>query len=546
VVRPAAARRVTGWTVAALCLAALVALPVVVVLAQLLAPRADVWAHLWETQLLELVLNTLVLLVGVAIGTGVLGTALAWLVAMHEFPGRGAFEWLLLLPMAMPAYVMGFAFLGLLDFAGPVQAGLRSVLGRDFRLPAAPEAVCVAAVMTLVLYPYVFLMARTAFREQRTGILEAARSLGHTQRQAFRSVALPLARPAIAAGLALALMEALADFGTVSLFGYRTLTEGVYRVWFGMFDRTAAAQLAAVLMLGAGGLLVLERRARGRARFAVTRGRRAAASPRRLSPAAGWAATVGCGAVLVVAFAIPAGVLVAWGIQAVGADRVAPGYATLAWNSLSLAAAAALITTLAALVLAYGARLVPSRVVRGAVRVAGLGYAIPGAVAAVGILLVVSGLDHRGADVLWWATGRESGLLLTGSVAALLFAYTVRFLALGLQSVEAGLARVAPSLDEAARGLGVRPGRVLLDLHLPLLRGALLAGALLVFVDVMKEMPATMLMRPFGRDTLAVEVWQRTAESQWQEAAIPALGIVAAGLLPLALLTRLGGAARNP
>jgi iron(III) transport system permease protein len=525
-----------------------VATPVLAVLAQLLAPRRALWVHLWETQLVELLGNTLLLLLGVGIGAGLLGTLLGWLVAMHDFPGRSSFEWLLLLPLAMPAYVTGYAFLGLLDFAGPVQTGVRSLLGPDLRLPPVPAGLTVPAVMALVLYPYVYLMARTAFLAQRAGTLEAARGLGRTAPQAFRSVALPLARPALAAGIALALMEALADFGTVSLFGYRTLTEGVYRVWFGMFDRTAAAQLAAVLMLVAAALLLAERRTRGRARFAEVGGRPAAAAPRPLPPARGWTAAAACAAVVGVAFAVPLGVLLAWSLEALRGGQTAGGHLALAWNTASLALAAALLTTLAGTVLGYGVRRAPSRLLRTAVRVAGLGYAIPGAVAAVGILLVLARLDQTGAGLTRWVIGREPEWLLTGSVAALLFAYAVRFLALPLQSIEAGLCRVTPALDEAARGLGAGPRRILARVHLPLLRGSLLAGALLVFVDVMKEMPATMLLRPFGRDTLAVEVWQRTAESQWQEAAIPALCIVAAGLLPVMLLTRLirGGAPRAP
>jgi iron(III) transport system permease protein len=527
------------WTLAALALASLVAAPVLVVLGTLLTPRPEVWAHLWRTQLGELVANTLLLLLGVGIGAGVLGTSLAWLVAMYRFPGRGVFEWALLLPLAMPAYVIGFAFLGLLDFAGPAQTGLRALLGQGFRLPEFRSYGGVVAVMTLVLYPYVYLLARAAFLEQRAGTLEVARSLGRTPFQVFISVALPMARPAIAAGVALASMEALADFGTVSTFGFRTLTEGVYRVWFGMFDRTAAGQLAALLMLAAGGLLLLERWARGQARFTQAQGRRAAAEPPRLAPAKGAAAALACAGVLAAALAIPLGVLLAWGTEAVQAGAVASSYPALVGHTVGLALGAAALTTLAAVVLAYGTRLAPSPPLRAAARVAGLGYAVPGAVVAVGILLVLAWADRAVLDLARRATGREAGLLLTGSVVGLLAAYTVRFLALGLQSVEAGMARVAPSLDEVARTLGARPGRILARIHFPLLRGAMLTGALLVFVDVMKEMPATMLIRPFGMDTLAVEVWQRTAEAQWHEAAVPALTIVAAGIVPVIVLTRL-------
>ncbi len=533
------------WTWAALAVAAGVALPGLVVLGALLTPRPEVWAHLWQTQLIELLVNTLLLLVGVGIGAGVLGAALAWLVVMHRFPGRSFFEWALLLPLAMPAYVIGFALLGLLDFTGPLQTGLRSFLGQGFRLPEIRSYGGVTAAMILVLYPYVYLLARAAFLEQRSGTLEAARTLGCTPLRAFLAVALPMARPAIAAGVTLALMEALADFGTVATFGYRTLTEAVYRVWFGMFDRAAASQLAGLLMLAAGAVLLVERRARGQARFTQVHGRRVAATPPQLPPAKGWAAALGCAGVLVAAFGTPLGVLLAWAVQAMAAGSVAATYPALVAHTIALAVGAALITTLAALILVYGLRLAPSPLLRAATRVAGLGYAMPGAVVAVGILLVLAWIDHTAVDVVQGITRRQIEMVLTGSVVGLLAAYTVRFLALGLQSVEAGMARIAPSLDEVARTLRAGPGRILARIHFPLLRGALLSGLLLVFVDVMKEMPATLLLRPFGFDTLAVEVWQRTAESQWQEAAVPALTIVAAGLLPVALLGRLarrGGA----
>jgi iron(III) transport system permease protein len=533
------------WTWAALALAAGVALPGLVVLGALLTPRPEVWAHLWQTQLIELLGNTLALLAGVGLGAGVLGTALAWLVVMHRFPGRTVFEWALLLPLAMPAYVIGFALLGLLDFTGPVQTGLRAIFGQGFRLPEIRSYGGVTAAMILVLYPYVYLLARAAFLEQRAGTLEVARTLGCTPLRAFFAVALPMARPAIAAGVTLALMEALADFGTVATFGYRTLTEAVYRVWFGMLDRTAASQLAGLLMLAAGAVLLLERRARGQARFTQAHGRPVAANPPQLPPAKAAAAALCCGGVLLVAFGIPLGVLLVWAGQAMAVGSVAATYPALVAHTVSLGVGAAVITTLAALILAYGLRLAPSPLLRAAARVAGLGYALPGAVVAVGILLVLAWIDHTVLDIVQDITRRQIEMILTGSVVGLLAAYTVRFLALSLQSAEAGMARIAHSLDEVARTLRAGPGRILARIHIPLLRGALLSGLLLVFVDVMKEMPATLLLRPFGFDTLAVEVWQRTAESQWQEAAVPALTIVAAGLLPVAFLARLarrGGA----
>ncbi len=535
----ARSRHPIGWTLGALAIAAVIALPVLLVAANLLAPRWEVWAHLARTLLGELVLNTLLLLAGVGAGAGVLGTALAWLVATRRFPGRDLFDWTLILPLAMPAYVIGFVFAGLLEFAGPVQTALRAFFGPGFRLPEVRSYGGIVLVMTLVLYPYVYLLARSAFGEQRASLLEAARSLGHTPREAFWRVALPLARPAVAAGVSLALMEALADFGTVSTFGYRTFTLAIYRVWFGMFDRVAAGQLAAVLMLFAAALIVLERRARGRARFTQTQGRAMAADLPRLR---GWrarAATGFCLLVLLLAFVLPVGVLTGWSVGAVRAGRLAPNYGELVATSVGLAAAASVAAIAAAAVLAYGLRLAPSSLLNGAVRTAGLGYAVPGSVVAVGVLLVLASVDRGFGALIERLTGATPGLLLTGSAAGLLFAYLVRFVSVSLQSVEAGLTRIATSVDEVASSLGARPRRILTEVHLPLLRGALLSALILVFVEVMKEMPATMLIRPFGMDTLAIEVWQRTTESMWPEAALPALTIVAAGVLPVALLTRL-------
>jgi iron(III) transport system permease protein len=516
--------------------ATVVALPVCLVAANLLVPRVDIWAHLAGTLLPELAINTALLLAGVGAGVTLLGTVLAWLVATYRFPGRDIFDWALILPLAMPAYVVGFVLVGLLEFSGPVATALRTQLG--WRIPEVRAYWALVLCMTLVFYPYVYLMARAAFGEQRLVLLEAARSLGHTPRQAFVRVALPLARPAVVAGLTLALMETLADFGTVSTFGYRTFTTAIYRVWFGMFDRVAAGQLAAVLMLVAAALIVLERAARGRARFVQTHGRALAAERPRLRGWRGVLAALLCGAVVLLGFLLPTAVLVAWSLEAVQAGRMLEGYGALVSRTVVLAASAALLGAGAATVLAYGMRLARGRLLGAAVRTAGLGYAVPGSVVAVGVLLVLAGADRAlGAVVL--ALGGTSGLYLTGSAAGLLYAYLVRFISVSLSAVESGLARIAPSLDECARSLGASPRRVLREVHMPLVRGALLTGLILVFVEVMKEQPATMLIRPFGWDTLAVEVWQRTTESLWREAALPALTIVAAGILPVVLLTRL-------
>jgi len=520
------------------------AVPIAAVVFSLAIPAGDVWLHLWRTQLLELVRQTGLLLAGVGIGTLMVGGGLAWLVVHHRFPGRGVLEWALILPLAVPAYVIGFAFIGLFEYAGPLQSELRRWLGPGARLPEIRSYAGVVVMMTLVFYPYVYLLARVAFREQGAASVETARMLGRSRAGAFLHITVPMARPALVAGVALAMMEALADFGTVTSFGYRTLTEAIYRVWYGMFDRIAATQLASVLLLFAAGLLLLERHSRGRARFAQSGRRGPAVEPMRL---AGWraaAATGACLGVLGLAFLLPVGQLAWWAVVAIRAGQVAPDFATLLWHTCALAGATAAVASLLAVLLAYAGRLHGTATVRVAAQLASMGYALPGAVIAVGVLLPLAWADHALVPSLERALGRPLGLLLTGSAAGLILAYVVRFLAVGLQTVDASLGKVPPSLDDAARVLGVRAGAALRRVHLPLIRGGLLTAVVLVFVETMKEMPATLLLRPIGLNTLAVEIWERTAESMWPEAAVPALTLVAVGLLPVVLLIRLTSSRR--
>jgi iron(III) transport system permease protein len=521
--------------------ASLVAVPILAVVLSLLTPSHAIWAHLWRTQLVDLLRNTVVLLGGVGLGTLGLGTLLAWLVVFYEFPGRRAFEWALVLPLALPAYVIGFVFLGIFDFAGPLQSSLRQVFGPALRLPDLRSGWGVVVVMTLVLYPYVYTLARAALLEQAPEAFESARSLGRSRARAFWDVSLPLARPALVAGTTLACMEALADYGTVATFSYRTLTEAVYRVWHGMFDRLAATQLAVVLLGLAALLMTLERLSRGRARF--TQGRRPTHPPARArltGPRAAAAAGV-CGGVWILGFGLPVGQLVLWAGAILRRDGVPAGFLAALGTSLGLAATAATLTLVAALVLAYAVRLRPASGVRALARVAALGYALPGAVIAVGVLLPLSTLDHALAGAAERLLGQDVGLLLTGTAVALVYAYVVRFLAVSLHAVEATLGRIPRSFDEIARSLGAGAGRTLRAVHVPLMRRGLLAALLLVFVDVMKEMPATILLRPLSLDTLAIAIFRQTAEALWEEAAVPALALVLAGLIPVVLLLRTSG-----
>jgi iron(III) transport system permease protein len=525
----------------ALGVVAILAVPVATVLFSVVHPAVSVWAHLLHTQLLELLANTLALVAGVGLGSLALGTTLAWLIVHFRFPGRRLFEWALVLPLAVPAYVMGFAFLGLFDFPGPVQASVRAALGVAGGVNPRGYA-GVVTVMTLVFYPYVYLLARAAFAEQGAATLETARSLGCGHLRAFLRLTLPMARPALVAGTALAMMEALADFGTVSTFGYRTLTEAIYRVWYGMFDRVAATQLASVLLVFALGLLVVERSLRGRARFAQSRRRGHGVVPVDLHGSRAAAAVTLCSGVLTLAFLLPVGQLAVWAGPLLLVWPPVPAFGAVLARSLALAAAAALVVSVLAVILAYAVRLHRTAPVRLATQFAAMGYALPGSVIAVGVLIPMAWFDHSLADAAERFLGRPVGLVLTGSVAGLLFAYTVRFLAVGLQTIDANLARIPRRLDDAARSLGQRASGLLWRVHVPLLRRGLLTALILVFVETMKEMPATLLLRPFGLQTLAVQVWEWTSESMWAEAAVPALALVAAGLVPVFLALRLSTA----
>jgi iron(III) transport system permease protein len=526
------------WPLMAGAVAFVVATPVLVVVSSLATPSLDIWSHLWQTQLRELIWNTLALSVGVGGGVVLLGTGLAWLITMYRFPGRAVFEWLLILPLAVPAYVIGFVYRGLFDFTGPVQSGLRRVFGPGIWFPDIASFGGVVLVMTLVFSPYVYLLARTAFLEQSETTLEAARALGVRRTAVFWRVALPLARPSIVAGLSLAVMEALADFGTVAIFGYNTFTVAIYRVWFGLFNRQAATELASLLLLFTGAMYAIERSWRGRARFYQTERKAHPPAPTMLTGWKAWAASGATGTVVGAAFFLPVGQLLVWSVTALGEGDFDDRYPEFVLNTLTIGATTAIVAVAAAVVIAYGLRLSRSRVVAACGRIASMGYALSGSVIAVGVLVPLAFLDRFTNALTRTAWGADGGLLFTGSIAGLLFAYLARFLALSVHTVEASLVKVTPSMDMAGRSLGLSPGGVLRRIHLPLIRGGLCTGAILVFVDVIKEMPATLLLRPFGFETLAVRVWQLTSESFWEAAALPALSIVAAGMFPVLILAR--------
>lgn len=521
----------------AILVAALLALPVFTVVMSVFSGAGDTWTHLAATALPGYLLNTAVLLALVACGVVSIGVVSAWLITAHRFPGRDVLEWALLLPLAVPAYVMAYAYTDWLQFTGEVQTALRELTGwqaRDYWFPEVRSLPGAATMLSFALYPYVYLVARTAFHDLSRSAIEAGRLAGYGALGAFWHVAVPLARPAIAAGAALALMETLADFGTVSYFGIEVFTTGIFKAWLSMGDSVAAAQLSACLLGFVVLLLALERANRGRAAYHGPAPRRA--PPHRLHGAAGLAALLACAAPVVFGFALPAFLLgrLAWQEQAVLANR----FASLMANSFTIAAATALIAIAAALLMAYAARLTRSPLVAAVNRVAGLGYAVPGAVIAVGVLVPLGRLDNALAGWLEASFDIKPGLLLTGTIAALVYAYLVRLLAVSLQTTNAGLAKITPSMEDAARSLGATPAAALARVHVPLLAPSLATAALLVFVDVLKELPATLALRPFNFDTLAVEAYNLAKDERLAEAAAPSLAIVAAGLLPVIYVSK--------
>jgi iron(III) transport system permease protein len=524
------------WTLAAALIALLVLVPVGVVLASLWTPQTEVWGHLVEYVLPDLLINTLWLVLGVGAGVAVLGVSLAWLTAMCEFPGRRVLSWALLLPLAIPGYVLGFVFIGLFDFTGPVQSLLRETFGM-INFPPVRSRGGVILVMTLTLYPYVYLIARNAFLTQGRRALEVAQSLGLSQRAAFYRVALPMARPWIAGGVMLAVMETLADFGTVAVFNYDTFTTGIYKAWYGLFSLSAASQLASLLVVLVFAIVLVEQYTRSRKSYTAT-GRHAAPRDRiLLRGMQRWGAAIYGSAIVAFAFVIPLIQLGTWAREVYVADLDAR-YFEFLWHSLLLGGLAAVITAVVALTLSYSTRHRPSTGTRWLTRIATLGYTLPGPVLAVGTFIPIAWLDqHLG---LWLQRGLhiDAHNLLQGTLLTMLVAYTVRFLAVSYNPIDGNMQRITRSVDDAARSLGVSGIAMLARVHVPILRGGLITGMLLVFVDVMKEMPITLMTRPFGWDTLAIRIFEMTSEGQWERAALPSVALVVAGLVPIALLTR--------
>jgi iron(III) transport system permease protein len=535
------ALRLDPWSAGAILVAALVLVPILAVVWMALFPTENIWPHLLSTVLPRYLTNTLILMTGVGIFAAIVGTGTAWLVAMHDFPGRRILSWMLLMPLAIPAYVGAYALVDFLDYAGPVQVGLRAAFGwssaADYHFPDIRSMPFAILVIGLSLYPYVYLLARTAFAEQSGAGYEVARALGAGPWRRFASVGLPLARPAIAAGVAVVMMESVNDFGVVDFFGVQTLTTGIFSVWLSGGNAGGAAQIACVILLVIALLVLLERRSRARRRFWQAARSQRPVTRAHVSGRAGLTMTLLCILPVLLGFAFPVSVM-GWHAIVAADGWLAPGLTRALFNTVTVAGVAALATVGLALFMTYGVRITGRAIPRLLLPVTTIGYAAPGAVLGLGVLIPLAAFDNRVADGVLAITGWDPGLILTGSMAALVFAYVVRFFAIGQGAADAALTRIPPSLPLAARSLGQGPGGVLRRIHLPLMRGSVAMALLLVFVDAVKELPATLLLRPFGFDTLATRVHDQASLERLSQAAPAALVITAVGLVAVLLLAR--------
>ncbi|OUS04943.1 iron ABC transporter permease [Rhodobacterales bacterium 52_120_T64] len=533
--------RPNPWSLGAIAIAALVVFPLLSVVWIAFFPTENIWGHLVATTLPRYLKNSLILMSSVGVLSAAIGTGVAWLVVTTRFPFRRVLEWALLMPLALPAYISAYALVDFLEYAGPVQTLMRDWFGwQDARAYWFPEIRSMWAaifVLSMSMYPYIYLLARAAFREQSTNMIEVARALGSGPWAIFLRVALPLARPAIAAGMAIVMMETLNDFGTVDYFAVQTLTTGIFTTWLLGYNAGGAAQIACVILALVLFLAAFEKISRRNRRYHNLSSKRVPVSPSVLRGPKAVAATVACALPFAMGFLVPMSVIASHAFDN-------PDYwldaglwrATL--NTLTLAGSAAALTVLGALFLVYGARQSRSRLPRNLLPVTSIGYAAPGAVLAIGILFPLAAFDNVFADLIEGVFGWDIGLLLTGSAAAVVLAYFVRFFAIGLGAVDSALGRVTPSMDMASRSLGRGAGQTLREIHVPLIRGSVLVAGMLIFVDGVKELPATLILRPFNFDTLATRVYSQASLENLGQAAPAAIFVTIVGLLPVILLAR--------
>ena len=529
-----------NWLIASVLIAIIITSPIIAIIWIAISPEENVWLHLATSVLPTYIFNSVVLMLGVGTFVAIIGTGTAWLVAMCEFPGAKIFAWALILPMAMPAYVVAYVYTDFLEFAGPVQTSLRMLFSwttsSDYWFPQIRSLGGAITVLSLVLYPYVYALTRASFLEQSISTLEAGRVLGLTGAQNFFYTSLPLARPAIVVGVTLCLMETLSDFGTVDYFAVRTLTVGIFDVWFGMENRGGAAQIALVLLSFIIILIWLERSSRKRQRFHNS-SKNQLMKKIKLKGWRSFLAIVSCLVPIVTGFVLPGAILFYHALNNIE-GFYSTKYIEYAGNSFTMAGSATLIIVLTGIFLAYAARICPNLLVKIAVRVASIGYAIPGAALAIGILISIGAIDSVFTKTMKLTFGFSANVFIGSGLAALLFGYTTRFLAIALGSAEAGLSKVTYNMDMAARTLGSGPRSTLFSVHAPLIRSSIISGSVLVFVDIMKELPATLILRPFNFETLATFVYQYASDELLNECAPAALTIVLAGLLPVLLLNR--------
>ncbi|MDG1938623.1 MAG: iron ABC transporter permease [Pseudomonadales bacterium] len=524
-------RKISVWQVFLVVMALPTLLALLGVLSALLDPDVETLSHLAQYVLPQTIKNTIFLVIGVAVVTTFLGVSLAWLTAVCDFPLRRFFVWALILPMAIPGYVMAFALVGLFEYTGPVQSALRDVLGSSSAFPEIYSFGGVVLALSLALYPYTYLMVRNAFQTQGLRSLEVGQSLGLSIRESFWRICLPMARPWIVGGALLVMMETLSDFGTVAIFNYDTLTSAIYKSWFGLYSLSAALQVASVLLIFVVVITLLERHSRASQRFSQTRSATLMVSRIRLKVMSRWSATVFCLLVFSLAFVMPVIRLLYWAIPNLDVELTAQFWRYMVGSTSLSMIAMAMIAGLA-LLMAFAARTYNQPFAKIAVRISTMGYALPGTVLAVGLFVPVAAMDNM-LSALGFSTP-----LLQGTMVVMLLAYSVRFMAVAFAPLESNLLRITPSIDAASRSLGVSGIRMLAKVHLPMVRGGLLTAMVLVFVDVMKELPITLMTRPFGFNTLAVRIFELTSEGLWERAALPALAIVLVGLIPAFILIR--------
>jgi len=518
----------------------IISIPIFTIAVSIFERSSENWQHLQDTVLLEYILNSLLLTCGVGCGVLIIGVSTAWLTVMCQFPAKNLFVWFLLLPMAMPAYIVAYTYTGMFDFAGPLQTAIRDWTGwgyKEYFFPQIRSIGGAISILSLVLYPYIYLLARSSFLNQSVGVIEVARTLDCNSWMIFYRVALPLARPAIVAGLSLALMETLADYGTVAYFGLSVFTTGIFRTWFGLGDYSSAAKMAALLMTFVLVLILLERVSRKKAQYHNTSGKLTRFSEYRLNGIRAWGAFSICAFPVFFGFLLPAAQLSLWALQTWG-DMVDEGFFELIRNSFFLGLGASLLSLILGLFLGYGKRILSGKMTATSIRIASIGYAIPGTVIAVGVIIPFAWLDSKLDSFMRLSFGISSGLILSGTIVALIFAYVVRFLALSLQTIESGLAKIKSSMEDVSSSLGSRHLGTLFNIHIPLMKSSILTAVMIVFVDVMKELPATLILRPFDFNTLAVRAFELASDERLADSSTAALTIVIVGLLPVIYLSK--------